>query len=122
MIKTTERKKVRQAKHKTIRRKISGTAEKPRLSVYRSLENIYAQLIDDDKENTICSCSTLEKVIKEQIKYGGNKNAAKIVGAELAKRALAKGITNVVFDRGGLKYHGRIKELAEAARAAGLKF
>ncbi|HON56048.1 MAG TPA: 50S ribosomal protein L18 [bacterium] len=122
MIKMKERKKIRQYKHKSVRKKISGTAEKPRMAVYRSLQNIYVQLIDDNAEKTLLSCSTLDKNISEKIKYGGNKEAAKLVGEEIAKRALAAGITSVVFDRAGLKFHGRIKELAEAARKAGLNF
>ncbi|HPN30682.1 MAG TPA: 50S ribosomal protein L18 [bacterium] len=122
MIKTIERKKIRKLKHKSIRKKIFGTGEKPRLSVYRSLKNIYVQLVDDEKEKTLLSCSTLEKDVREKIGYGGNVKAAKTIGEEIAKRALNAGITEIVFDRGGLKFHGRIKELAESARKAGLKF
>ena len=122
MIKQKERKRIKREKHKTVRKKISGTAERPRLAVSRSLKNIYAQIIDDGDGKTLLSCSTLEKEMRDKIKYGGNKNAAKAIGSELAKRAANKGITKVVFDRGGLKYHGRIKELADAARESGLNF
>lgn len=122
MIKLKDRKKIKQYKHKTIRKRVIGTAERPRMSVFRSLKNIYVQIIDDEKEKTLISCSTLEKAITEKAKYGGNKNSAKLVGEEVAKRATAAGINSVVFDRGGLKFHGRIKELADAARSGGLKF
>jgi large subunit ribosomal protein L18 len=122
MIKVMPRKKLRKQKHLAIRKKIFGTAECPRLCVYRSLKNIYAQIINDEKETTLVSCSTLEKELKNQLKFGGNVDAAKIIGQTIAKRALENNVTTVVFDRGGLKYHGRIKELADAARKAGLKF
>jgi len=106
-------------RHKRVRGKISGTAECPRLNVFRSLQNIYAQLIDDDKGVTLVSASTVEKDFEE---YGGNKSAARKVGELLAKRAAEKDITKVVFDRGGYIYHGRVQELAEGAREGGLKF
>ena len=106
-------------RHKRVRAKISGTSETPRLCVYRSLANIYAQVIDDSTGTTLVSASTTEKAFEN---YGGNKEAAKQVGKTIAERALAKGIENVVFDRGGYIYHGRVKELAEGAREAGLKF
>lgn len=102
-----------------MRAKISGTASRPRLCVFRSLANIYAQVIDDTTGNTLVSASSVEKDFGV---YGGNKDAAKKVGELVAKRAAEKGITDVVFDRGGYIYHGRVKELAEAAREAGLKF
>ena len=105
-------------RHKRVRGKISGTAECPRLNVFRSLQNIYAQLIDDDKGVTLVSASTVEKDFEE---YGGNKSAARKVGELLAKRAAEKDITKVVFDRGGYIYHGRVQELAEGAREGGLK-
>ena len=108
-------------KHR-VRNKISGTAERPRLSVYRSLNNIYAQVIDDVAQNTIVSASTLDPELKGKLNGPGNKEAAKAVGELVAKRAMEKGIKEVVFDRGGCIYHGRVKELAEAAREAGLKF
>jgi len=106
-------------RHKRIRAKISGTPERPRLCVYRSLKNISAQIIDDTKGVTLISATTLEKGFDG---YGGNKTAAREIGKLLAQRALEKGITEVVFDRGGYIYHGRVKELAEGAREGGLKF
>ena len=106
-------------RHTRVRAKISGTPECPRLCVYRSLQNIQVQVIDDTKGVTLVSASTLEKAFAG---YGGNKEAAKQIGLTIAERALAKGITEVVFDRGGNLYHGRVKELAEAAREGGLKF
>ncbi len=122
MINQKQRKEIKHAKHKSVRKKITGTLERPRLAVSRSLKNIYAQIIDDTAGITLLSCSTLEKVMREKIKYGGNKNAAKMIGTELANRAKEKGILKVVFDRGGLQFHGRIKELADAARESGLNF
>ena len=111
--------KQRIRRHKRIRAKISGTAARPRLDVFRSNANIYAQIIDDENGVTLLSASTLEKEFEG---YGGNKEAAKAVGAMIAKRALERGITEVVFDRGGYVYHGRVQALAEAAREGGLKF
>ena len=119
MVKKTDRKMERQRRHMRVRRKISGTAERPRLCVYRSNTNIYAQIIDDVTGNTLVSASTLDKEIKT--KYA-NKEAAKEVGTLIAKRATDKKIVDVVFDRGGYIYHGVVKELAEAAREGGLKF
>ena len=110
----------RQKRHFRSRKNIFGTAEKPRLNVYRSLSNIYAQIINDVTGETLVSASTVEKDIKEN--YGGNIEAAKAVGEAIAKKALEKGIKVVVFDRGGYIYHGRVKELADGAREAGLKF
>ena len=112
----------RLARHKRVRKKISGTPERPRLSVYKSAKNIYAQLIDDINRTTLVAASTIDKEIDLGGVYGGNKDAAKKVGELIAKKAVAKGISEVVFDRGGYLYHGRVKELAEAAREAGLKF
>ena len=106
-------------RHKRVRAKISGTTEAPRLCVYRSLNNISAQIIDDTKGVTLVSASTLEKGFEGN---GGNKEAAKKVGETIAARAKDKGITEVVFDRGGYVYHGRVKELADGARDGGLKF
>ena len=119
MVKKTDRKMERQRRHIRVRRKISGTAERPRLCVFRSNKNIYVQIIDDVAGNTIVQASTLDKEIKT--KYA-NKEAAKEVGALIAKRAADKKIETVVFDRGGYIYHGIVKELAEAAREGGLKF
>jgi large subunit ribosomal protein L18 len=113
-----EKSAVRRAVHKRIRRKISGTAERPRLAIFRSLNHIYAQVIDDAEGRTMASASTVEKELRGGT--GGNIEAAARIGKAIAERALAAGVTNVVFDRGGYVYHGRIKALAEAARAAGL--
>jgi len=109
-------------RHRRVRKKISGTANRPRLNVFRSSMNIYAQLIDDTKGTTIASASSLCKEFKDQAKSGGNIEAAKIVGLLIADKGLSKGIENVVFDRGGYIYHGRIKALAESAREKGFKF
>lgn len=122
MIKQEIRKPKVQQRHRTIRTKVSGTAEFPRLAVYRSTKHIYAQLIDDENHVTIASASSNDKDMKEQLKHGGNIEAAKIIGTEIAKKAKAKGIECVVFDRGGFLYHGRIAALADAAREAGLMF
>lgn len=105
-----------------IRKKVSGTSERPRLNVFRSTGNIYAQVIDDSKGVTITAASTLDKDVKEGLKATGNIEAAKKVGAAVAKKALEKGVKDVVFDRGGYIFHGRIKALADAAREAGLNF
>ena len=112
------RAEIRTAIHTRIRRKVRGTTEGPRLAVYRSLNHIYAQLIDDDKAQTIASASTTEKSLG--LKTGGNIEAAKKIGQAIAERALAAGVSSVVFDRGGYLYHGRVKALTDAARAAGL--
>jgi large subunit ribosomal protein L18 len=109
-------------RHQRIRKRLQGTGEKPRLSVYKSLNHIYAQLIDDAAGKTILSASTLEKEIRISLKHGGNLEAAKKVGASLAQKALGKKITTVVFDRAGYRYHGCVKALADAAREQGLKF
>ena len=113
-----KRNEVRQRVHTRIRRRLSGTAERPRLNVYRSLNHIYAQVIDDLQGVTLVSAST----VAAKSKTGGNVAAAKEVGKQIAERAKEKGITKVVFDRGGYLYHGRIKALADAAREAGLEF
>ena len=113
----TNKKRIR--RHKRVRGKIFGTAQKPRLCVFRSLKNIQAQIIDDESGKTLASASSLGKEFNQ---YGGNKEAAKLVGQAVAKAALEKGITEVVFDRGGYIFHGRVQELAEGAREAGLKF
>ena len=119
MVKKTDRKMERQRRHIRVRRKISGTAERPRLCVYRSNNNIYVQIIDDVAGKTLVQASTLDKEIKTK---HSNKEAAKEVGTLIAKRATEKKIEDVVFDRGGYIYHGVVKELAEAAREGGLKF
>jgi large subunit ribosomal protein L18 len=113
---------IRRRKHERVRKKISGTPERPRLCVYRSLSHIYAQIIDDSQGVTLASASTLDKEIKEKVAFGGNVGSATEVGTLVAKRALEKGIETVVFDRGGYIFHGRIAALATAAREAGLKF
>ena len=112
----------RQEVHTRIRKRIHGTADRPRLNVYRSLTHIYVQIIDDERGATLASASTVDKAIRAQNKSGGNVASAKLVGAEIAKRARSLGIETVVYDRGGYQYHGRVKALAEAAREAGLKF
>ena len=119
MVSQTDRKFERKRRHIRVRRKISGTAECPRLCVFRSNKGIYVQLIDDVAGNTLAQASTLDKEVKTK---HSNKEAAKEVGALIAKRALEKKIENVVYDRGGYIYHGVVKELAESAREAGLKF
>lgn len=112
----------RQDRHKRVRKDVFGTPERPRLCVYRSLKNISVQVIDDVNGKTLAASSTLDQEVKSQAAYGGNKDAAKLVGQAVAKKALAAGIETVCFDRGGYLYHGRVKELADGAREAGLKF
>ena len=113
---------VRQRRHVRVRRKVSGTPECPRLNVFRSLSHIYAQIIDDTAGKTLVSASTLEAEVKSEIEFGGNIDAAKAVGKRIAEKALEAGIKDVVFDRGGYPYHGRVQALADAAREAGLNF
>ena len=120
MIKKVSRNKMRLERHSRIRKSLSGTSERPRLNVFRSNANITAQIIDDEKGVTLVSASTLEKELK--VTNGGNVEAAKVIGKEIAKRAKKAKITKVVFDRGGYLYHGRVKALAEAARENGLEF
>lgn len=122
MINKPDRKKVRAKRQQRVRNKISGTAQRPRLNVYRSLSNIYAQLIDDERGVTLVTVSTLSQELKGKLANGGNSQAAVAVGGLIAKAALEKGISNVVFDRAGYLYHGRVKALAEAAREGGLQF
>lgn len=105
--------------HKRIRRKVAGTEQRPRLAIFRSVNHIYAQLIDDEKGNTLASAGSTEKALSVK---GGNVEGAKTIGQKVAERAKEKGITKVVFDRGGYLYHGRVKALADAAREAGLEF
>ena len=117
------RKQQTQKRHKRLRRSINGTANRPRLAIFRSNNHIYAQVIDDLAQNTLCSASTLDKDLRASLKTGGsNCDASIAVGELVAKRALEKGIQQVVFDRGGNLYHGRVKALANAAREAGLQF
>ena len=122
MLKKADKNAKRLQRHKRVRRKIFGTPERPRLCVFRSSNNIYAQIIDDTNRVTLVAASSLEEAVKSAVNHTGNKEAAKKVGELVAKKAVEKGITEVVFDRGGYIYHGRIKELAEGAREAGLKF
>ena len=113
---------MRLKRHERVRKTLSGTTDKPRLCVFRSLKNISAQLIDDTTGRTLTAASTLDKDIKGQAAYGGNKAAAKLVGVKIGKAALGLGVEEIAFDRGGFLYHGRVKELADGAREAGLKF
>ena len=122
MVKTFDKNAQRMKRHTRVRGKISGTPERPRLNVYRSNANIYAQIIDDVNGVTLAAASSLDKELKAELANGGNKDAAKKVGEALAKRALEKGIEEVCFDRGGFLYHGRVAALAEGAREGGLKF
>ena len=122
MLKKADKNAKRLQRHKRVRRKVFGTPQRPRLCVFRSSNNIYAQIIDDTNRVTLVAASSLDEAVKGAVNHTGNKEAAKIVGEMVAKKAVEKGITEVVFDRGGYIYHGRIKELAEGAREAGLKF
>ena len=120
---TTSRKQQTQKRHRRLRRHLSGTANRPRLAVFRSNNHIYAQVINDEAQSTLCSASTVDKELRAGLKAsGGSCDASVAVGELVAKRAIAKGIQQVVFDRGGNLYHGRVKALAEAAREAGLQF
>ena len=119
MVNRPDTKAARQKRHKRVRGKVTGTADRPRLCVFRSLQHIYAQLIDDTKGVTLVSASSVEKDFAE---YGGNKSAARKVGEMIAKRATEKGIEECVFDRGGYVYHGRVAALADGAREGGLEF
>jgi len=122
MAQIRDRKQRRHRIHMRIRKAVAGTAERPRLVVFRSLANVYAQLIDDLKGTTLVAASTVEKDLRKGLSQGGNKAAGRVVGKAIAERAKDKGITSVVFDRAGFRYHGVVKELADAAREAGLKF
>lgn len=122
MISKINKNEDRKKRHARVRLKVNGTTECPRLCVYRSLSHIYAQIIDDTKGNTLVACSTVEKEVMKAIEGKDKKGAAKVVGEQLAKKALAKGIDKVVFDRGGYLYIGRVAALADGAREAGLKF
>ncbi len=120
-MKLTRKDSVRR-RHRRVRRKVNGTAERPRLAVFRSNQHIYVQVIDDNQQHTLVAASTLEPTLKSEIKSGATCDSSVEVGKLIAQRALEKGITKVVFDRGGNLYHGRVKALAEAAREAGLDF
>lgn len=119
---TAESREARKRRHRRIRAKISGTAERPRLNVYRSLNNIYAQVIDDREGHTLVAASTLESDLSSELEGKTKKEQAAVVGRVVAERALEAGISQVVFDRGGYPYHGRVKAVAEAARESGLEF
>ena len=122
MIKQANKKEATQKRHRRLRAKLSGTTEAPRLAVYRSTKHIYAQIIDDVKGVTIVSASSIDKDMKKDLSHGGNIESAKAVGEAIAKKALKAGVKDVVFDRGGFLYHGRVAALADAAREAGLNF
>ncbi|MBI3590472.1 MAG: 50S ribosomal protein L18 [Candidatus Melainabacteria bacterium] len=121
IIKTSKKERARK-RHNRIRKKISGTKEMPRLSLYKSNKHIYAQLIDDVQSSTLAYCSTLQPLLKKELKATWSKEAAKKIGELIAKDALSKGIKKVVFDRGGNRYHGKVLAFAEGARASGLEF
>ncbi len=122
MVSKKSRAEVRLKKHRRIRNRFSGTAERPRLAVFRSNNHMYAQIIDDTVGNTLVAASTLDKDVKAQVEKTNNVDAAACVGTVIAKRAIEKGIKEVVFDRGGFVYHGKVQALADAAREAGLEF
>ena len=122
MMKKNEPRVQRKRRHARVRAKVEGTASRPRLCVFRSLDHIYAQVIDDLRGHTLATASTLDPEIKEEITGKANTAKAELVGSLVAKRVLTKGINQVVFDRGGYKYHGRVKALADAVRQGGLKF
>lgn len=122
MINKPNKNEIRLRKHDRVRKKIEGTPERPRLNVFRSLKNIYVQIIDDTTGNTLVAASTIDEALKGKLASGSNKEAAKEVGKLIGQKATEKGIKQVVFDRGGYLYHGRVKELAEGAREAGLDF
>ena len=122
MVKAKTRLTRRKRRHRRVRIKISGTPECPRLNVYRSINNIYAQVIDDQSGRTLAAASTLDPQLRAELSHGGNREAARKVGTLVANRAIDEGIKNVVFDRGGYIFHGRVKELAEGARESGLNF
>ncbi len=117
-----DRRIARERRHDHVRKTVAGTSERPRLNVFRSLNHIYAQIIDDSAGHTLASASTIDTEVRDQVAGKSKTDQAEVVGKVVAERALAKGVTKVVFDRGGYKYHGRVKALAEAARKAGLDF
>ena len=122
MINKTDKNKERVIRHKRVRRKVSGTTDRPRLNVYRSLNEIYAQIIDDTKGTTLVAASTKDKDLAKSLKKLSKSEQAKVVGKTVAEKAIAKGITEIVFDRGGYLFTGRVKALADGAREAGLRF
>lgn len=122
MVDVRKKREARERRHARVRQTVSGTPERPRLSVYRSLKHIYAQLVDDTHGHTLASASTLDPEVRDQLAGLAKSDQAALVGSVVARRALEKGITKVVFDRGGYAYHGRVQKLAEAARKGGLEF
>ncbi|PYV33988.1 MAG: 50S ribosomal protein L18 [Acidobacteria bacterium] len=122
MLNIASKDRVRRRAHYRLRKRVKGAEKRPRLNVYRSLNHIYGQIVDDQSGRTLVSASTLDKEVRKTLKSGGNVEAAKVVGRILAARAKAAGFTRVAFDRGGYTYHGRVKALAEAAREGGMKF
>jgi large subunit ribosomal protein L18 len=122
LLKKVNRNEMRKIRHRRVRQKVNGTPERPRLNIYKSNSHIYAQIINDVNGHTLVSASTLDKELKDKLSSTGNKEAARLVGQLVGKRAIEKGIDQVVFDRAGYIYHGKVKELAEGAREAGLKF
>ena len=121
MVKRT-RESMRKRRHKRVRKKLYGTKERPRLNVYRSLKQIYAQVIDDNASHTLASASTIDPEVKPQLKGKTKTEQAKVIGTIVAERAVAEGVKKVIFDRSGYRYHGRVRALADAAREAGLEF
>ncbi len=121
-MKPQEKERLRQRRHRRVRSRVAGTDDRPRLNVSRSINHIYAQVINDSTGQTLVSASTVEKAMRTTLKSGGNVEAASAIGALVAERALAAGLSKVVFDRGGYKYHGRVKALADSARQGGLDF
>jgi large subunit ribosomal protein L18 len=122
MEKTAQRGVARKRRHRRVRKQVIGTSQRPRFNVFRSLKHIYAQVIDDTRGHTLAAVSTLDPALREKVKDLTKTEQAKLVGGLLAKRALERGVKEVAFDRGGYKYHGRVKSLAEAAREGGLEF
>jgi len=122
MEKTAYREKARRQRHRRVRKRVVGTSQRPRFNVFRSLKHIYAQVIDDTRGHTLAAASTLDPELRDKVKGLTKTEQAKLVGGLLAKRALKRGVKKVAFDRGGYKYHGRVKSLAEASREGGLEF
>lgn len=122
MAHTLKTRAARERRHQRVRRRVVGTPQRPRLNIYRSLLHIYGQIIDDSQGRTLASASTLDPEVRQQLGQGTKTDDAKVVGRVLAQRALARGVKQVVFDRGGYRYHGRVRALAEAAREGGLEF
>jgi large subunit ribosomal protein L18 len=122
MVKTAHKEAARKRRHRRVRKRVIGTSQRPRFNIFRSLKHIYAQVIDDTRGHTLAAASTLDAELRDKVKGLSKTEQAKLVGELLAKRALERGVQKVAFDRGGYKYHGRVKSLAEAAREGGLEF